>query len=296
MMRQSLLACCKLYISESRNASALDSIERAAKPFHPQAAIVNKFQDLPYNRVGYTLVGQISALGALHRAALAMVEAAFRVINLESHTGSHPRLGVVDHICFHPLAEASLEDATRLARSAANELGNKLQVPTYLYGAAHQGARTLDSIRRELGYFHPNFPQDPNHWTGPLISMASLPEPDAGPKFASQAKGVVIVGASPWVANYNVPIFTENIKICRKIARRVSGRGGGLAGVQAMALAHGEGIMEIACNLLETSVGAEEVQRRVESLGGEEGLVVKKGYFTDFDEEKAVEKYWQLLH
>ncbi|KAE8055567.1 hypothetical protein FH972_012397 [Carpinus fangiana] len=54
-----MLACCKVYISETRNRAALETIEGAAKPF-PEAAIVNsyKFEDrlTSYNRVGDTLV------------------------------------------------------------------------------------------------------------------------------------------------------------------------------------------------------------------------------------------------
>ena len=53
-MLNKMLACGKVYISESRNRAALESIEKAAKLF-PEAAIMNKFVDVTYNRVGYTV-------------------------------------------------------------------------------------------------------------------------------------------------------------------------------------------------------------------------------------------------
>lgn len=130
-MMKKVLACCKVYISESRNRIALESIERATKLF-PRAPIINKFEDVTYNRVGYTLVSELAATPSsepchLTSAVFAMVKAAFDTIDFEMHCGSHPRLGIVDHICFHPLADASLEQAAETARSVARHLGSSLQ-------------------------------------------------------------------------------------------------------------------------------------------------------------------------
>lgn len=130
-MLKSMLTCCKVYISESRNALALESIEQAAKLF-PEAPIINRFKDENYNRVGYTLVSRFdpnysSEATSLKNAVLGMVKAAFDSIDLSSHCGTHPRLGVVDHICFHPLTRASLDQVADLAKSAAAEIGRRLQ-------------------------------------------------------------------------------------------------------------------------------------------------------------------------
>ncbi|CAA0825103.1 Unknown protein [Striga hermonthica] len=268
MMKQ-MLGCCKVYISESRNKTALDSIERAAKLF-PDAPIVNRFDDAIYNRVGYTLVSDPAPLKG---AAFEMVRAAFEAIDLERHCGSHPRLGVVDHL---------------------NIVSHSLAVATFLYGAAHREARSLDSIRRELGYFKPN--ADGNQWTGGPQSEALQLSTDEGPSRAIPKKGVVVIGATRWVDNYNVPIFTSDMAKVRKIARSVSSRGGGKPSVQSMALAHGKGIIEVACNLLDTSeVDGDFVQKEIERLAAEEGLVVGEGYYTDLSQEKLVEKYLNLV-
>ncbi|KAK4770193.1 hypothetical protein SAY87_030725 [Trapa incisa] len=56
--RSDVLLCCKLYISESRNRRALDSIERAAR-LEPDAVIAKMFPDRAYNRVRYTLVSYV---------------------------------------------------------------------------------------------------------------------------------------------------------------------------------------------------------------------------------------------
>ncbi|BFG26287.1 hypothetical protein CerSpe_125620 [Prunus speciosa] len=295
-MLKSMLGCCKVYISESRNRAALEGIERAAKLFS-EAPIVNKFEDETYNRVGYTLVSKLAPKPSedpcpLRMAVLAMVKAAFETIDLEMHCGSHPRLGVVDHICFHPLLGASLGQVAGVAHFLGADVGSNLQVPTFLYGAAHEEGRTLDSIRRELGYFKPT--SSGEQWVGGPKSEYLALKPDKGPPQVTQGKGVIVIGATRWVDNYNVPVFSTDIAAVRRIAKRVSGRGGGLPSVQAMALAHGESVIEVACNLLEPEkVGGDRVQLEVERLSEEEGMRVGKGYFTDFSQEKLIESYLQ---
>lgn len=291
------LACCKVYISESRNKAALEMIERAAKLF-PKARIINKFEDDTYNRVGYTLVSKItpkaaSDISPLKEAVFAMVKSAFEVVDLDKHRGSHPRLGVVDHICFHPLADSSLEQAASIARSLASEIGTSLEVPTFLYGAAHQRGRTLASIRRELGYFKPN--AHGSIWAvGPNAEHLPL-DPDEGPNQVDRSKGIVVMGATKWVDNYNVPIFSTDISTVQRIAKRVSEMGGGLPSVQAVGLAHGKGLTEVACNLLDPSLaGGDKVQLEVERLALEKGLVAGTGYFTDLSQEKVVNAFLEL--
>lgn len=130
---QSVLLCCKLYISESRNREALESIERAAK-LDPETVIVNIFEDRDYNRINYTLVSYVvhDATGSpiytpLQQTVVAIAAAAYDGINLELHSGAHPRLGVVDDIVLHPLARASLDEAAWLAKRLAAEIGNRFQ-------------------------------------------------------------------------------------------------------------------------------------------------------------------------
>ncbi|KAJ0665941.1 putative 5-formyltetrahydrofolate cyclo-ligase, Glutamate formimidoyltransferase [Helianthus annuus] len=290
-MLKSALTCCKVYISETRNKSALESIERAAKLF-PDAPIVNKFEDHTYNRVGYTLVSDSSS-SSKNAAVFSMVKAAYQSIDFDLHSGSHPRLGVVDHICFHPLGSTSLDQVAITAKDLAKDVGSILQVPTYTYGAAHKEQRSLDAIRRELGYFKPN--ATGHQWSGGLQSAVLPLEPDEGPAQAVKAKGVAVIGATKWVDNYNVPVFCTDISTVRRIAKRVSGRGGGLASVQSMALVHDNNVIEVACNLLEPSVvGGEQVQGLVEQLGTEAGASVGKGYFTDLSQDDIIQTYFKL--
>ncbi|GLT47913.1 hypothetical protein SLA2020_215670 [Shorea laevis] len=297
---QSILLCCKLFISESRNRAALDAIEQAVR-LHPETVIVNKFEDRAYNRVRFTLVSYVihDSIGTavycpLQQAVVAVAEAAYEVVNLELHSGAHPRLGVVDDIVFHPLAQASLDEAAWLAKSVAAEIGNRFQVPVFLYAAAHPTGKALDTIRRELGYYRPNFMD--NQWAGWTMPEILSEKPDEGPTRVSRARGICMIGARPWVGLYNIPIMSTDVSAARRIARMVSARGGGLPTVQTLGLVHGEDSTEIACMLLEPNrIGADRVQSRVEMLAAEEGVDVEKGYFTDHSPEMIIEKYMNLI-
>lgn len=287
------MACCKLYISEARSQTALDAIAAAAAVHGRQAPLLNTFPDLHYNRVGYTLVSAFSQQtqqqvqqeeAPLQAAVMDMVTAALSHINLQQHAGSHPRLGVVDHICFHPLGSSSLPSVASLARSLSLRISSHCAVPTYVYGAAHPENRPLDYIRRSLGYFSPNVE---GGWLGSTSLQQLNLVPDFGPRVANLKSGVVVVGACSWIANYNIPILSNDLKLGRKVAKSVSSRGGGLPAVQAMALLHGSDRMEIACNLTNSKLtSADMVQEEVSRLAELEGLCVLSGYFTDLSEEE----------
>ena len=104
MMAQLAFSCCKLFISEGRNAEALDSVEKDAK-VHPDVdVLVNVFQYKDYNHAHYTLV--FSFFSSQQRlnsppqdTMFGIVRVELHAINLEEHSGTHPILLVVNHIC-----------------------------------------------------------------------------------------------------------------------------------------------------------------------------------------------------
>lgn len=59
------LACCKIYISDTRNAVALQEIESTFRA-HPKAPLLHTFEDHEYNRVGYTLAGRLIFKHTVH--------------------------------------------------------------------------------------------------------------------------------------------------------------------------------------------------------------------------------------
>ncbi|GAB4825010.1 hypothetical protein Ancab_007883 [Ancistrocladus abbreviatus] len=85
-------------------------------------------------------------------------------------------------------------------------------------------------------------------------------EPDGGPGQVNTSEGGVVIGATKLVDNSNIPTYSVDMAAFYRIAKRVSRTGVGLPSMQAMALAHGEDVTEVACNLLEPSgVGGDKV-------------------------------------
>jgi glutamate formiminotransferase len=166
-------------------------------------------------------------------------------------------------------------------------------VPVFLYAAAHPTGKQLDAIRRELGYYRPN--SMGNQWAGWTMPDILPQTPDEGPIVVSRSRGISMIGAQSWVTLYNIPLLSTDVSAARRIARKVSARGGGLPTVQTLGIVC-EDSTEIACMLLEPNrIGADRVQNLVEMLAAQEGLDVEKGYYTDLSPEMIVEQYMNLI-
>ena len=290
--------CCRVYVTEGRSVEVLGRLEAAARGA-PGCALAHVHRDPEYHRTGFTLAAGLRddlAGGAVRLARAALAE--LRRGGRASEVASHPRLGAVDHISFHAVpvpgtggkcGEGAAKAAEVAAREAATALGEgPLAVPVHLYGGCHPRGRTLAALRRELGYFTGRecgdsggvsvggASSDPE-WEGSFSRYAGL-TPDFGPDLPPGDLGVMCVGAVPWLVNYNVTLETADLAVGRSVARAVSSRGGGLPGVQAMALRHGEGL-EVACNLTDPErAGPAEVLRRVRGLADEAGVAVGAAY------------------
>eukprot|EP00808_Paulinella_micropora_P013712 g31997.t1 len=130
-MRMAL--ACNVYISEGRHSAVLDVLRHAAHSHKARAVHVHV--DPTYHRTGFTFVSASPA--DLRVCLLALCTAAFKELDLRQHKASHPRLGVVDHICVSPLPSATvsgLAAAGALARQVSVDLGRLL--PVVLYGEA----------------------------------------------------------------------------------------------------------------------------------------------------------------
>jgi glutamate formiminotransferase len=99
-------------------------------------------------------------------------------------------------------------------------------VPVFLYAAAHPTGKSVGAIRRELGYYRPNYKE--NQWAGSMLPDVLPIMPDVGPTNVPPERGAITVGATPFLEGYNVPILSKDIATVRRITRRLTGRGGGL--------------------------------------------------------------------
>lgn len=266
----------------------------------PSTSLANLFIDHPYNRSNFTFIGRHP--DALAESVIILSVAALSEIDLRQHSATHPRLGVVDHISCHPLSHGEnptdIDIAAHTARTIAQQLGDTHGLPSYLYGKAHPATKPLADVRRQLGYFSASKPQG-KIWTGALPSSTNNTElpvsPDYGPVLSDPRAGVACIGAVPWIINLNVLLESNDMPAVRAVAKAVSERGGGMVGVQAMALQHDEGI-EVACNLLAPQkVGPAEAEKEVRRLAEERGLIVKRAYCTGRNVEEMIKLAEELL-
>ena len=108
---------CVPNFSEGRD---LEKIDQIVAPFRIKAGVklLDYSNDEDHNRLVVTLVGEPEAL---YEAIVEAVGVAVRLIDLNQHTGQHPRMGAVDVIPFIPIKNTSMEEAIELTNAYAPE-------------------------------------------------------------------------------------------------------------------------------------------------------------------------------
>jgi len=212
---------CVPNFSEGRDAAKVDAIVDAIRSA-PGVILLDRESDADHNRSVVTFAGPPEAV---FEAALRGVEAAVRLIDLNRHTGVHPRIGAVDVLPFVPVEGLTLEDCVRIAVRAGEEIWRRFDVPVYLYEAAARGPDrvNLENIRR--GQFEELREE-----------VQSNPDraPDIGDARLHPTAGAVVVGARKFLIAYNINLNTPDVEIARKIARAIRFSSGGFRYVKAM--------------------------------------------------------------
>ena len=238
-MDPNALVVCVPNFSEGRRTDVIDAICDALSSV-PGARLVYSQADAEHNRLDTTIVG---APGDVRRAALAGAARAVQLIDMDAHTGGHPRMGAVDVIPFVPLRGISMDEVVELARAFAEELAGQLELPVYLYDrAALAPDRTsLADVRR-------------GEYEGLREAVARGERlPDFGPHRIGGA-GATAVGARKPLIAFNV-YLSGPVDGAREIARAVRESSGGLPAVRAIAFETPErGGVTVSMNLVDFEV------------------------------------------
>ena len=91
--------------SEGRRTDVIDAICRALQV--PGAHLVYRQADPDHNRLDTTVLGDRDAVA---RAAPSGARVAVGLIDMEHHTGGHPRMGAADVIPFMPVRGVTMDD------------------------------------------------------------------------------------------------------------------------------------------------------------------------------------------
>ena len=197
--------------------------------------LLDRSSDLDHNRTVLTFTG---APHAVEEAAYRAIKTAAELIDLDKHTGEHPRMGATDVCPFVPLDDVSMEECVAIAKRLGQRVGDELGIPVYLYeeAATRPDRVNLAAIRK-------------GEYEGLKEEIASNPDrtPDFGPAKLGPA-GATVIGARNYLIAFNVYLTTEDVEIAKKIAKTIRHSSGGLRYVKALGLLV-EGRAQVSMNL-----------------------------------------------
>jgi glutamate formiminotransferase len=232
---------CVVNLSEGRDQAILSALDAAAGP-----SLRDRHSDPDHHRSVYTLVGDDTDVVASTRS---LAVAALHALDLASHVGAHPRLGVLDVVPFVPYergqpAPHDLGHVTALRDDFARWLADEHGVPAFTYGPLGGGrSRSLPELRRQ--------------------AFKEL-QPDAGPATPHPTAGACAVGARGVLVAYNV--WVSSLEIATAVAPLVRG-----PAVRALGLATGPRA-QVSCNLIDPDVyGPDRLYDTVAELAASAG-------------------------
>ncbi len=229
---------CVPNFSEGRRTEVIDRIVAAIKSVKG-AVLLDRESDANHNRSVITFVAPPDRVVD---AALAGAKTAAEMIDLNGHTGEHPRMGATDVIPFIPIAGVSMDDCVALARECGERMWREIGVPVYLYekAATRPERENLASLRK--GQFE-----------GIRAEIAANPArlPDYGEPRVHPTAGITAVGARPPLIAYNINLGTSDISIANKIARAIRHQNGGLRYVKALGFElKDRGVTQVSINMV----------------------------------------------
>ena len=231
---------CVPNFSEGRRPEVVAAIRDAIASVEG-VAILDVSSDQSHNRTVITLVAPVEKAVD---AAFAGIRVAREKIDLNHHTGEHPRMGATDVVPFIPLEGTTMEDCIVLARTLGERVGRELEIPVFLYerAAATPARENLADVRR--GEFEGIRDE--------MNAGAATRKPDFGPDKIHSTAGATAIGARPFLVAYNVYLGpASNLQVAKNVAKAVRGSSGGLRYVKGLGL-EVDGQAQVSMNLVDT--------------------------------------------
>lgn len=184
--------------------------------------LIDYYPDYDFNR---TVIEVIGSPEPLCQALLQMAGKSYELINMEAHTGAHPRIGAQDTIPLFPLLNVSLDECRTMAEELGKELYERFGVPVYFSGenARNEDRKSLSFIRR-------------GQYEG-LKKAAHTPDraPDLGPSSLHPTAGATIVSSAvSGLVAVNIILDSQDVTVAKTIAKMVRGPSGGFSTIRAV--------------------------------------------------------------
>ncbi len=233
----SLVECVPNF-SEGRRPEVIAAIRDAIAAVEG-TVILDVSSDASHNRTVVTFVAPVARAAD---AAFAGIAKATQLIDLNEHTGEHPRIGATDVCPFIPLEGTSMEDCIVLARTLGERVGKELKVPVFLYERAATRADRVNLADIRRGEFEQA-----------KVEIGANPNrvPDFGPNAVHPTAGATVIGARPFLVAFNVYLGDRaNLGVAKSVAKAVRGSSGGLKGVKGLGL-EVDGQAQVSMNLVD---------------------------------------------
>jgi glutamate formiminotransferase/formiminotetrahydrofolate cyclodeaminase len=233
---------CVPNFSEGRDATKVDAIVAAMQSVLG-VYILDREMDADHNRSVVTLAGDPDAVA---EAALRGVGKALELVDLNEHSGAHPRVGATDVVPFIPIHGMTIEDCVALARRVGKEIWTRYRIPVFFYEAAatRPDRANLENVRR--GQFEGLRDE---------LKRNHERQPDIGEPKLHPTAGVTVVGVRKFLIAYNVNLNTSDVSIANKIAKAIRFSSGGLRHVKSM------GVELKARNLAQVSINLTDFEQ-----------------------------------
>ena len=255
---------CVPNVSEGRRGDVIDRLADAIRATEG-VRLLDRTSDVDHNRSVFTYAGEPDAV---LRATHALIDVAYREVDMKAHTGAHPRLGAVDVVPFIPLAGMTMDECVELAHRFGREVAERHQVPVYFYAKA---AKTPERVRL------PDIRKPEYEGLAALLETTHVP--DAGPNRMHATAGAIVVGARPFLIAFNIELDSTDLKLAQRIAKEIRESSGGLPAVQAKGFMLTDPTrVQVSMNLLDHTVTSlATVWREVEARATAAGVKVLRG-------------------
>lgn len=236
-MPKALIECVPNF-SEGRRSEVIEAI---VAPFRetPGCLLLDHRADPDHNRLVVSVAGEPEPI---QEALLRASEAAVDAIDMNTHTGGHPRIGAVDVIPFVPIRNIDMPGCVELAHRFGRRFCEHLGVPVYFYeeAALKPERRRLEALRR--GQYEA------------LKEEITRPDrhPDVGEPRLHPTAGATVIGARKFLIAFNVNLGTPDVSVARRIAATVRASSGGLMHVKGIGLAlQDRGLTQVSMNVVD---------------------------------------------
>lgn len=280
---------CVPNISEGRNKEVVDAVADTLSN-REGVHLLDVESDADHNRSVITFIARPDTIVD---AAKAFVERAIELIDLNKHTGQHPRMGAVDVFPLIPITGVTPSECVRLCHEIAKTLATSLHLPCYLYEDAAQrpDRKNLATVRKSGRLSDDGDPVGAFEWLRAKVPTTPSRFPDYGPNALHATAGATGVGTRFFLIAYNVNLKTTDLELAQSIAEAIRERSGGFKAVKALGFELADqGCVQVSMNLVDyTKTGIDVVFSRIRDLASDADVEVRESEVVGLIPQDAID-------